>query len=627
MAFVSTMKAPSIGTSLTDYVDDSIAGFIFQAPCDATSHFLVGDRINFPVSATMDDLLCLAHECDRALFGDSSWETMKDGSREAFGEALSGFVKQHEDQSHASFIATLLALNILESTIRETTGYRSGHAPLLKTMIHELPEPRVFELLLTPVGLNMRNLLWHGFLVGIPRCWLSLVLILTRDIVNKRSNKNGIKVEPINRLQAMPDEWIRFSASVDLDTKSRIQDNNACLTSWLPSSHLSLYQTFVKPWIERREYPITCCALLSVLLEHGLRIGWCKANERPHDIARPCEFYVTLDGHGQRQIHDTLLHPYMLGGSVNGLITNDNAATIALLTDLFCSSSGGPNIRASISHGSWDEWLMEEWSNPQRLTEEDPLWRIVEILVFAMESMAANIPIAYQPQYSFTAVTRRSLLRCHSNLKHLIRLREENSLYLEHSEMAQSNLGVDGLTKAIPPDLVALQEHSRILTVKDPLLKSVPTEWNCELLFAEFSLNEKLSNQGLVRSLLEDIAMATHQLSEDIHRALQEYKSVGDRKKKSILRFVYASSLMGIHLYIVAHNVAVFSSNHIDDDDEYNKVLDVKKALQRTRMVVSTTQTMLRDKVDRVRQSILEYSKGKAIRQVFSSITSSQLDE
>ena len=68
---------------------------------------------------------------------------------------------------------------------------------------------------------------------------------------------------------------------------------------------------------EQKPAPATIVAvLLTLLLEHGLRLLWCESNQRPLDrVARPHHFYVTLDGHGQRHKHDVILHPYVGGGA------------------------------------------------------------------------------------------------------------------------------------------------------------------------------------------------------------------------------------------------------------------------------------------------------------------------
>jgi Domain of unknown function (DUF4209) len=285
-AVVHSEKIDSFTKSCMLYVDDSIANILFRAPPDASTQFFVDNRISFPDSASIDDLVDLAHQCDRVLFEDT-----KNPSTEAFGLALSRFVGQHEGPSHASLIAALLAVNGLESAIRDVTGYSTGHAPLLKTMISELPERRVYELLLTPAGLNLRNLLWHGFLAVLPRCWFSLVLTLTQILAVSRDKiASEPNVMPGSRSMPQVDTGPLVAPS-DLFMESLSLSRNEGLSIWLPSSHYSLVQNHIQPWIDGRKYPATCCALLSILLEHGLRLRWCMANNRPLDrISEPSHY-------------------------------------------------------------------------------------------------------------------------------------------------------------------------------------------------------------------------------------------------------------------------------------------------------------------------------------------------
>jgi len=162
--------------------------------------------------------------------------------------------------------------------------------------------------------------------------------------------------------------------------------------------------------------PVTLiCAILTVLLEHGLRQDWCRCNQRPWDaMARPGAYYVTLDGHGQRHQHNLLLFPYVLvdndddddeheeggGGKWNGdnhdhnengeqnivavdgqceagaspssvsdsknasppvnqLLYHLGAPLTSLLSDLFVSPYG-PNLRAALAHGSLNDLLEDE---------------------------------------------------------------------------------------------------------------------------------------------------------------------------------------------------------------------------------------------------------------------------
>lgn len=599
------------------YVHPSISNILLQAkPIPSTAIFLRGDAVNFPQCADMQDLIYLSYESDKIIFSSESIAENDISSTQKFETALLKFTETHERAPHASMIATLLAVSHLESVIRNVTGYRTGQAPLLQTMISQLPEPRVFELLLTASGLNLWNLLWHGFVAEMPRRWLSLLVVLTRSLLAREGSSTpfqdmnfqtpGAHMSSLNNLQAHV-----------LQTATTTEN---ILSMRLPEAHLTFYQGYIRTWILEKKYPATCCALLTVILEHELRLNWCRTNDRPKDVlAQPGQYYVTLDGHGQLQLHDLLLHPYLLDGSANRLVTDENASTMALLTDVFCSPSGGPNIRAAISHGLWDPWLLDEWCHPspQEVPTEHPLWRTLEVLMFTVDAVASKKPILYQPRFSYTATTRKASHDCQSDLSDLIRYPAHNSLYKDYLKSAQDIFG-NMLPISVPKELVGLQANSVILSLREPLLASAPSEWGRDLLFAEHALNQKLADLGLVRSLLNDISIASERLLEGISSTLVEFPTLSSRKKKSALRFVYLSSMMGIRLYIVAYNIAVLALNDMGHDKLTSA--EYKKALQRTRMVVSTTDTLLRGKVDRARNSIIEYCKGKAVQQVCCTI-------
>lgn len=285
-------------------------------------------------------------------------------------------------------VATLLALNALEATIRRLAGAGkrnnararcapssgggggTGGSPLLKDMIATLgsfavmlPPPlvHVCRLLLLPTdgGLNFRNLVWHGFLPNVPRPWFALVVVVTRELdklLLPSDRGGGDSCNALFDLRDYPEysslllkqqerqqqerqqqqqqqeeaENLRLHGEEGTTTPPFATAADDLVTSWLQSStaspgHVALW-TLAKEWMTsagapspsgpaRPGRPATVCAILCVVLEHGLRVAWCSANGRPDDrIARPGALYLTLDGHGQRHVHDLILHPYLLDG-------------------------------------------------------------------------------------------------------------------------------------------------------------------------------------------------------------------------------------------------------------------------------------------------------------------------
>ena len=310
-----------------------------------------------------------------------------------------------DDKSLALVAAwTLLALGGLESAIRTQMSYPTGQAPLLSTMISQLQQRQqhhnnnnnntwngkqnqyhhddnnnnndnnnddklipILQSLLLPNnkkgGLNLKNLLWHGFCGSLPRPWLALVISLTRQVQqqqqqqqssssqqqqqtlsNNDNNNNQSRpppttttTDPKRRKDDNPSmsqeesQWEymeSFQKEIALGEtlRQQQQDNNLSSSSssssssttstlllqrismWLPSSHLSMLELAIS-WMDH--YPACTSALLIVMLEHGLRLEWCHVNHQFIDaMAQPGRYYVTLDGHGQRHQHDLLLHPY-----------------------------------------------------------------------------------------------------------------------------------------------------------------------------------------------------------------------------------------------------------------------------------------------------------------------------
>ena len=392
-------------------------------------------------------------------------------------------------------MSTLLALNTLESSIRQATGFTTAKAPLLTIMLQKLqqqPEPQphtivliqVLRLVLLPTGLNFRNMLWHGFIgQDLPRPWLALVVYLTHqvrqtwntttdEIVVPNDDDNAMSTMTPNnkqqeevvvpqglrhlssvhpRMQQVVKQGSQIRQSIIQTTTTTRQMSTTTLSAlnnillWLPSEHGLLWH-FVCHLMSLQDCkcPWICVTLLVLLLEHGLRLDWCRVNKEKDTKAVSGQFYVTLDGHGQKHKHNLLLHPFVYDdasfivvGSESSLPSQPNASnatstttttttpssahrnklipligaeTMALLTDLFMSpAEDSPNVRAALSHGLLDECLEQEilhlvasTSNndigltetrmptaPVTICDENHTWDIVDAVLVALDRIAA----------------------------------------------------------------------------------------------------------------------------------------------------------------------------------------------------------------------------------------------
>jgi hypothetical protein len=80
---------------------------------------------------------------------------------------------------------------------------------------------------------------------------------------------------------------------------------------------------------------------------------------------------------------------------------NIDPSTLALLTDLYCSPLG-PNIRSSVAHGRWNDFLVKEWceSPTTYVTEarQKKMWDMVTSIYIAMAQLSGSSSSHQQSQ-------------------------------------------------------------------------------------------------------------------------------------------------------------------------------------------------------------------------------------
>jgi len=372
---------------------------------------------NLVQNLSTNDLVVLADACDAALFPENnaivtipepSWERISSHLADIL-RLLAEPANQTRSQSvnfgSRCLVATLLALNCVEGSIRKLVKKPTGKAPLLRDMVQQLDHesilPKVaiatLRTLLLPdhPGLNLRNLVWHGFLPTIPRRWLALSIILTLSleevycqknssepssvslsttaINNNKANQATKQLLPAMRnhevLRPILDHGLEILHSPEklraLEKRAlRLVDANHRL---IPSSHTQLFCLALDELVHR---PVLFASVMGPFVEHVLRIWWCLANDKNDSmIAKPGTYYVTLDGHGQKSKHEVVILPYLANSDENGsssfqtknrLVYDLGGSTVALLMDLFASPQGGPNLRAIVAHGLLHEYLVLE---------------------------------------------------------------------------------------------------------------------------------------------------------------------------------------------------------------------------------------------------------------------------
>lgn len=628
-----------------------------EAPSLEAALFLADDR--------KEALTLLAHECDDFVFQQNGLKSPDEGFQTMVAWGCGKMKDENLHSSAQSLLASLLATNRLEAAIRLATNHTStGRAPLLKNMIEKLGEQdtannslvSVLRALLLPnPGLNLRNLLWHGFVADMPRPWLALVLVLV--FILERDHSTTTKdcstqvdvpqicsypeFEPIlqrgkelreTNLQAIDTSWVEEinSASPKLKLKGSYQD----------------WWKLIQHWIATKEsYPISICILLTCLLEHGLRQLWCHANHRPEDrIARPGVFYVTLDGHGQRYKHEVLLHPYVgdetaANGTKNALIDQLGGPIVALLADMYSSPCGGPNLRASLAHGLWDSLLQQEvskTSNGHQKEDSELLWDLVDVMLVLMEAIGDKvgaskpntpyIPLKdYRPMFSYTSATRRNLRLALDEIKQVVTSLQGNDKLA--SAVASTNLRLDGIQNLRIVSLQRLDDQAM------SLLQHCACErvsWRTQDIFLEHETNKVFASLGAARTLLEEVAEACAAYRVAINNSNEE-EELSSRKRKHYLRILAASELITA-VYPFASLTALLLLEFdlkasVGSEGSSIDRASLLQAVKRSRMMVSTVSNFITANTDRAIKAAKEYSRAKVVKAIVQCYKQQQEQE
>ena len=153
---------------------------------------------------SIDILAILADECDNTVFNNSTYDV----HTSTIPKKILGLIELSQLSNES---ACMVALNLLESSIRSVvmksnnqTGRRG--APLLSDMIQTISEldnsaadlAPILRALLLPTrigGINLRNLISHGFLYTIERRWFSLTLVLIQTLDTLNGSYTGEEID------------------------------------------------------------------------------------------------------------------------------------------------------------------------------------------------------------------------------------------------------------------------------------------------------------------------------------------------------------------------------------------------------------------------------------------------
>lgn len=634
---------------------------------------------------SMEQLVSLASQSELALLKGGG---MRDDS--LLPSSIRGLLqiipeKHYFDEKNCSnresgeyfLIATLLALNMVENSIRHLLGKENGKAPLLKDMIdiistrqgdNALPKSllAVLRTLLLPKnGLNLRNLLWHGFLPTIHPRWfaLSVVLVLSLDELTGSSSfqdhclganlQNLSAMRQHHELVAILDHGRALLSSREMMTTF---ERRVIRSKIIPRSHVELFRVSLK----FVNFPIVFASVAGPLIEHLLRLMWCDENKQNKYIAEPGSYYVTLDGHGQRGKHEVVIMPFFSQPQqVNATETNKNqlvyrlgGSRMAFLMDMFTAPSGAPNIRASVAHGAFNKHLFEELvaiegekdgtgKNVDEL--KDMTSAFISVLNTLCDdvqccprisdgtnNLEANVPISlYRPCFSYSAILLAELDSMVNKMKPFYKFIHDGH-YLKYARNAsQSQMQEDVAYKVADMS----QSIETIVGMQESIYRSFKrkkSKFTDDDFFRENTNNLRASECGAAQLLLSEISQAASSSLQDLNDGiamLQEDKiQLSSRRRKQIYR-ICSSAKLTLDFYSFAAYCALLYIDSRQDDINASRYIDLHTkisgkltdddffvAVKRSRMAVSTFSTT--NTFNRALSALTQYAAGKAVKAI-----------
>ncbi|KAJ0398687.1 hypothetical protein P43SY_006265 [Pythium insidiosum] len=328
------------------------------------------------------------------------------------------------------YMAFLVLITVLEKALydlyhRRSAGEEKAKAKkknmILRDLLHSdvvhaaLPPGlmALLRILLLPSGINLRNLVWHGFLAPaeFPRCFASLTAVLLFQVAaHLEPRELGDPPAELFRLSCFDDRFIG-AAAVSAELVESCRAAVTAPTTWIPPGRERLVASALDALVTRGNELWFLFALLPVL-EHALRLEFVRVNEarsglsiRDYALAQIDQYYSTLDGFGQRDKHQVLLHPVVAGGDadadadaacrLNALYTALPVSALAVCLDLFMMAAG-PNIRAKLCHGE------AELSGLLQTTSEPSISRISQLVLTAWRSLTGE-SVVHEPSDVITS--------------------------------------------------------------------------------------------------------------------------------------------------------------------------------------------------------------------------------
>eukprot|EP01064_Diplonema_japonicum_P035530 TRINITY_DN7741_c3_g1_i1.p1 TRINITY_DN7741_c3_g1~~TRINITY_DN7741_c3_g1_i1.p1 ORF type:complete len:656 (+),score=69.54 TRINITY_DN7741_c3_g1_i1:84-1970(+) len=284
--------------------------------------------------------------------------------------------------------------NLVSGNIERTLGVLARKEGLMfsEYLIDPLTEEKLPKGFLTilrctmlPLGLNLRNVITHGYLHPVPLPYTKLLVVLCLRLHQSITPMTVKLVSPSLLLDPLKNISEYFEGgTTNFPIEEFLSGCEAMMESdcrFLPKNRFNDMKNAV---LSANSHGEATLVRIVPLLEMTVRCWYCLAmNDFKSLVTRPGEYFATLDGHGQRHEHAVMLHE-------EPVTTAIGAPCSAILKDLFLSEDG-PGLRGHIMHGKYN------W-NPSYPTSKTPPTP-KEIRHAALLTSAAIVELIVEPGF------------------------------------------------------------------------------------------------------------------------------------------------------------------------------------------------------------------------------------
>ncbi|NXH10708.1 EMARD protein, partial [Bucco capensis] len=455
----------------------------------------------------------------------------------------------------------------------------------------------------SPYGLNLRNILWHGFASPqeIPAKYCAMLLFLTAGLGQLlQTHLQQTKCILVHR------PYVIFVSLDELDIFPDLNDETLSIAEELVKLSSFVLKTMLPFWMSaltafKQSRYADCVILLLPQLEAGLRLLFTIANKCPNRFltAEPSALYTTFD---------EMLAKH-LDNEVNQLpaVLGEPAMASEFLWD-FLNHQEGPRIRDRLSHGEID---LEAF--PRKVANQIVAFAISLLCRFSDEDMFAskehmamkplmNCASCYRSRFHPISRLRKQVLECTKRIHLWPELPAVPEEHLKVVEGLEDNAEASTLILMLSEIISQLQQYmpQKYYNSDDPINSILTERLLIEL--CDMHICTLYSPRPVLEILvvLRKISTQCHQVSEQVIASTElRYKqwmnkTLRSRQRSNYLRMLnsikFLSPVLRLILLLITLelvNVHLVCKKNPLDYQQYLKFL--KSVLQYTENLVTYT--------------------------------------